>query len=357
VRGRTPQLWALGAIIVASVLVNFWWLHRFRDGFPVDIDEARYVAFGLRLHDALATGGIGGFWQAWGSQHAFAPLLPLTSVPFYAIFGESLMAAFSSQLLYLGLLIAACFGIGQRVTGSRGAGLLAAGAVACLPAVIDFSRTYQFALTAAALLAASTYALLASERFSHRGWSMTWGALLGLMVLARTMTLAFVPAQLALAVWLVLEDPSRRVTRARNALGGAAVAVATASVWLVTSFSYTITYLTGFGYGGSAERFGSAGSRLSPGYWTRELVDAVRADLYLPLSLLLALGLILGLSAWISSGDRARSRTEIAAALRRWSRRGSFVVTIVAVEGYLALSSSRNEGVGFRSNACWWFCA
>src|SRR5437588_483463 len=109
-------------------------------------------------------------------------------------------------MVFFILLVASSYGIGTRLS-SRTGGALVAVVMACTPAVIDFSRTYQFAITDAAVLAATTYALLASEAFTHRGWSLLWGFLLGLTPLARTMAIAFMPAQLIAAVWLVNARP------------------------------------------------------------------------------------------------------------------------------------------------------
>ncbi len=344
-RFTEPHLLALAGIVLLSAAVNVWWVHRFRDGFPVDIDEARYIAFGLKLHDAASPSAL---WNAWSTQHAFGPLLPLVSAPLYTIFGRSLGTAFGSQLVFSTILIVSCYGIGRRLARSRNAGLLAALAVACMPCVIDYSRTYQFAIPAAALLAASTYALLASEGMTIPAWSLAWGALLGLMVLARTMTVAFLPAQLLLALWFVV-DPRRghpRADRVVNFMVGLAVVVAVASLWLATSFDQTFTYLTSFGYGSHASNFAKSGSRLVPGYWTREAVYGIRLDLYLPLAAVFVTGLVAGGVGLLAR--RREYRSELGTRLADWARRDSFVVTAVVIEGYLALTSSRNEGVGFR---------
>jgi 4-amino-4-deoxy-L-arabinose transferase-like glycosyltransferase len=336
-RRRWPLLVVLG-LVLASVLLHLWWLNRFRDGFPLDIDEARYMEFGLDLKDRLDDDGIRGMWHAWKVQDAFGPLLPLTSVPVYTAFGASVMSGLVTQLGFFALLVLATYGIGARLTSPAG-GALAAFVVATTPAVVDFTRTYQFAVTAAAMLAACTYALLASDGLARRRWSVTWGVLLGLMVLARTMTVAFVPAQLLAAVWLALARPGPRRTRIVNLGIAAAAAVVTAAIWLATSWDSVWSYLTDLGYGGESGAFGTTESRLSVGYWTRQVTDTVEDDLYVPLAVLLGVGLVLGLVACI---PRLRGR------IRAWASTDTAVVILVVVEGYLALTSSRNEGVGFR---------
>jgi hypothetical protein len=209
--------------------------------------------------------------------------------------------------------------------------------------VIDFSRSYQFALTDAAVLTAATWALLACDGFSRRGWSLAWGFLIGLTPLARTMAVAFLPAQLIAAAWLIAVRPGARRPRLINLAWSLALSALTAATWLANSLKTVVSYLTNFGYGAQSSHFAESGSRLSIGYWTRELVNSVRQDLYLPLAALLALSLVLAAAAGL-----ARRRTEIRAGLRRWIVSDSAIVGFVLLEEYVAVSSSRNEGVGFR---------
>jgi 4-amino-4-deoxy-L-arabinose transferase-like glycosyltransferase len=283
---------AVVLLVLFSALVHLWWLNRFRDGFPLDIDESRYLQFGLSLKDGLADEGVRGFWRVWEAQQDFGPLLPLTSVPLYVNLGESVVNGIATQLIFFAVLVLASYGIGARLTSGTG-GALVALVVATAPAVVDFTRTYQFPVTAAATFAASTYALLASDGLSRRGWSIAWGVLLGLTALARTMMIAFVPVQLVVA----LGRPGARRLRVENLAIGVTAGVLTASMWFATSWGSVVDYLTNFGYGDRSVSFGTSKSRLSVGYWTQEIVETVREDLYLPLSFLLALALGLGLVA------------------------------------------------------------
>lgn len=295
------------AIVAISLGIDVWWLHHFRGGYPLDIDESRYLELGLRLSDGLNAGGPAAFWHVWSTQHDFGPLLPLVSVPVYVVLGHTLLGGLVTQLVFFVVLVVSSYGIGARLT-TRTGGALVALIVAGTPAVIDFSRTYQFAVTDAALLAAATYALLACEAFTRRGWSLAWGVLLGLTPLARTMAIAFLPAQLIAAAWLIGARPG---TRRRQGSGGRpdirregsagrrpqvlnlglalVLGILAAATWLAKSLPSVYRYLTDFGYGAQSSHFSSSGSRLSVGYWTREAVHAVREDIYLPLAALLAL--------------------------------------------------------------------
>jgi hypothetical protein len=344
---RWPVI-ALGALVLLAVLVDVWWLERFRAGYPVNIDEADYIGFGLTLKSALAHGGPASLWHAWAAQTHFGPLLPLLSVPVLAVLGQGVISALVAQLLCLVALLVASYALGSALS-TRWGGLLTALIVAGTPGIIDYSRTFEFAVTAAAVLTAATYFLIASQALTRRSWSLAWGISLGLLPLARTMTLAFLPGQVVIAAWLVLARPGPRRPRLVNGALALAVAVITAGTWFVKSWHAQLSYLTGFGYGAQSERYAGKASVLRIGYWTRELVSTVTADLYLPLAAAVLAAAIIGVAA-VAVRERNRSGAP------DWRRRvlelgssNAAVVLFVVVEGYLAITSSRNEGVAFRT--------
>jgi hypothetical protein len=342
----SPGGWlAVLGIFVVSFVIGLWWLHHFRAGFPLDIDESRYIAFGLALHDGLAAGAWRDTSHLWTGQQDFAPLLPLTSTPAFGLFGRTLMVALATQFVFLGVLLAGSYGLGSRLTDVRG-GVLVTAVVAGTPGIIDFSRSFQFPVTVAAMLTAATFALLASERLDRRGWAIAWGVLLGGTVLTRTMTVAFLPAQLVLAAWLAVESRPDRRRRLLSLALGLLAGLITAATWYGWSWRSVAHYLTGFGYGESSARFGASGSRFSVDYWSRELGNLVKVELYLPLAILLLVALALGVVAVVA---RRRGHTEsLTAMLRRWSTTDVIVVAVIVAEAYVAVSSSKNEGVGFR---------
>ena len=108
-------------------------------------------------------------------------------------------AVLTAFLLMLGIAV---YGIAERLAGPR-LGALAALVTLTLPGTFAFSREYIFALPVAALLACAVYALLRSDGLRLRRWALACGFALGLMLLARTMTIAYMPG-VAVAATLVI---------------------------------------------------------------------------------------------------------------------------------------------------------
>lgn len=337
-RNAWPLAVAATAILVGAV--DVWWLVRFRSGFPLDVDESGYLWFSFTLQDALGHSGLGGLLHGFQHEGWVGPLLPLLTAILGPLgIGKSIVASLGVQLVFFAVLVYASYGIGCRLRDRR-AGALTALVVATTPAVTDFVRTYHLVIPSTAMYTFSLYALLASARLHRRRWVIAWGIGLGLTLLARSMMLAFVPAALLAGGWIAVVDRARGRRLVNLAFGLAAFACTTL-LWYGTSWRPILSYLTRAGYGAESRRYGPSLSPLSTEFWTHELTGAVQNSLYLPLAAMLALTLM---TAAIARSWRVTTlRTEIARAVR-----SDHVVLAIAVgEGYLALTSSRNDGTGF----------
>jgi hypothetical protein len=98
-----------------------------------------------------------------------------------------------------------------------------------------------------------------------------------------------------------------------------------------------LDYLSSAGYGPASEHFGKSSPVLSSAYWTRVLHQLVN-ELYLPGASLVAVCLLAGVALAIRSGRSG---------LRSLATSNVLVIVLVVLEGYLALTSSRNEGTAF----------
>ena len=338
---RDDRAGLLAVLAAAAVLVGLHvlWMARFRWGYVTDWDEAGYSAIGLNDYDALSVGARAFYDAAWHSLGTQPPLVPLSAVPLLAVFGRDLDVAQLVVVPYFVGLMLASYGIARRLMPTRWA-TLAAVVVGTAPVVADYSRIFHFAVPAAALLTGGLWAGLRSDGLRRTGWVVVAALLLGLTPLARTMTIAYVPAAivgLAIPALLIRES---RGQRARNLALLIAIIVAVIAVWWVPNWDKVIDYLTGAGYGETSGQFGKSYSILSAEYWTKE-ARIVASYLLLPLAaVVLACFVAAATSLEVrSSGWRDRIRRGIAS--------DAFPLAAVVAGGYLALSSTTNEGTAF----------
>ena len=202
--------------LLAIVAMNVWWIATYRHGYPLTIDESGYIAFALEDHFALQSGGLHGWWDAVQGHAPYAPLVPaVTSLAF--VFKTGVLEGFGVLIGFLALLGLASFGIGERLAGPR-LGALAAMVVVTTPGAFLFTREYVFAIAVAALLAGAVYALLRSDGLRSSPWAIACGVALGLMLLARTMTIAFLPG-VFLAGFVAILIRGRYIDRPQGELG------------------------------------------------------------------------------------------------------------------------------------------
>jgi 4-amino-4-deoxy-L-arabinose transferase-like glycosyltransferase len=339
--------WLIGVVLLVAGLgaAHVWWIARFRGAFPLDIDESGYLWFSFHLQDVTRADGTAALWNGFQHEGWVAPLLPMLTT-FVGLLGagKGIVASLSVQIAFFAVLVLASYGIGSRLH-SRAAGALAALVVAGVPSITDFVRTYHLVISSTSMLTFSAFALIASRRFRNRGWAIAWGVGMGLTLLARSMMLAFVPSVAVAGLLIVLVDRVRGRRLMNFALGLVAFA-STSLLWYATSWHPILDYLTQFGYGRRSHAYGPRLSPLSHDWWLHEPTGAVQFSLYLPLTLAL-------LAAFLAAavGGLARQMTVQRSSVRdialRLARSDHLVLVVVVAAGYLALSSSSNDGTGF----------
>lgn len=346
IRNLTPTWrWALivavGCLVMAAI--NLWWVATYRHGYPMDVDEAGYTMIGVVNFLSFENGGLSGWWEAVQNQAPNAPLLPaLTSI--VLIFNPGLMQGFGVLIAFGALLTLATYGVAERLAGPR-LGALAALAVGTSQGIFSFTREYIFALPTAAFLTCAVYALIRSEGALRRRWAIACGAAIGLMLLSRTMAVAFLPGLgIAIALPVVLNYRDRLKERLLN-LGLLVLSgVLVAATWYWNNIGPVYDYLTEFGYGSQAQNYGEEASFLS---WERfELVaeKLMQADLLVPMSALVVLGLA---ACAIAVVQRMRAAEDRKAEALRILGSDAVALFVVAAAGFGALMSSQNAGNGF----------
>lgn len=339
--------WAFPALLVFLLLrvaLDAWWIAKFRHGYPLNVDEIGYLMISFGNTRALHDGGIAGLlWNAFpANQSQNAPLVPLVTVPIQVLFGADIFPSFFVQAPFLVLLGLATFGLVSKLSNPV-LGLLGAIVVTTIPDLTDYGRSYFFSVPSAALFTAAACALVKSEGLTRRGWSLAWGVLLGLSTLTRAMMIALVPGQVLAATLAAALAATARSTRLLNLVFGSVLALLTAGVWYANSWPSVFDYLIGTGYGSRSTYYGISHSLFSWGYWSARLTNFVNGGFYLALGALVGVTLLIGTTLFLLSASRL-ARTG------KWKclpQNDVFIVFVIAVSGYLALSSSANQGVGF----------
>lgn len=324
-------------VCLGWALLNALWLVRHRAGQPLNIDEAGYL--GIALNDAFGweRGGPSGWIHSvlWPSQHA-----PLTT----ALTSLVLLTGWDPVTVALGVvLLFAVVTLGLTAalaisTEHRAVVVLSLALVLTTPGFIALSRTYAFAIPAAAVTMAALYALVRSRALTSPPWSAAFGVALGLLPLARTMTIAFVPVLLAVAVAQAAAHLGSRRKQLANLGVALLMAVAVASFWLVPSAHLVFGYLTDYGYGShSAEYASDAPSR------PVALLTVFGGEFFLPHLLLIAAGWCAAVWAvaarWRGGPLPGRSRELLSSPI--------FPPSAFVIGASAALMTSSNAGFGF----------
>jgi hypothetical protein len=352
-RAQLPE-WAgavavLTGAVTLTVAVNLWWIAAHRRGLPFDIDESGYLLQAARISDALRSHNLIDVARTVRGSGRAAPLLPFTAGIVRYVTGAGPTALIGVVQMFSVVLAVASYLVGRRLA-SRAWAVLSAVVVMTVPGVLILGREFTFAVPAAALLMAALAAQLYAADFRSLPRSLLWGGLLGLTTLARTMTLVMVAALVvAAAVRLVALRSSRH--QFGVAAAGLVFGVLVAATWYTATFSTVGRYLYSSGYGGSASRYGSARSVFSEHWWTFRLVRAIDTGAFVPLTIALALCIIVCVVAVVRrrvpAGRAPGGGTTPGTAIRSWLGRDTATIVILLVIGYLSLSTTGNAGSGF----------
>ncbi len=335
--------------VAVPVLANAVWVVTQRVGQPLDIDESGYVRISLVDYRGLQNGGIAAWWHQIIGQPVQAPLAPALASILDWVIGLRIINAFFVSVLAYGVILVATLGLTRNwATPSRSVALFF---VACCPVLLAYSRGFDFAELAAACLASALYFAHRSHGFTRTLPSLGWGVSLGLMLLSRTMTVAFVPG-LLLAV-LVPAAARGSWSSLLRIVGGIAMGAAVAATWYAANLVSVFSYLTSAGYGPAAALYGSPRSLFSVGDWFQFLLTNANLYLYAGEAIFLLVGWLACLGIAIQKcapRDSFDGRPgSLLRQFRGWADSDTPVAAcaIVVVTGLVALMSSRNGGSGF----------
>lgn len=338
--GIPPSLW-LFIITVTFISINVRWIWIYRHGGLHDIDEAGYLSYSVIDYFGLHYGGFRGWIAAIEAPSIQAPLtMALTSLV-YAVGGLHVTLGFVVTIgAAVGCIIAA-YMLGRSL-GSARVGLMAAAITSSCPVIINYARSYQFSTLATLTTSLAVLALLRSSGFRKIGWSLAFGVSLGLMPLARTMLIAFMPGILAAAMLVVLVDPVHRLRRFFMFVGTLVLGALIAATWYIPNGWLVAQYLLNFGYGKQALEYGHQTSKLGFDAWLA-MTQAFNREIYTPHLFLFFLG---GLSLlWIALCET--SKRKLLENVGRFLKSPALPLLIVISEIIVVLTTTSNKGSGF----------
>jgi 4-amino-4-deoxy-L-arabinose transferase-like glycosyltransferase len=307
---------------------------------PLDIDEAGYLGLSLLDYHGLLQGGLGGLVGAIESSHSQAPLMPALTAVLYCVTGAHVISGFLVPLLAGAAVIAATYYLGIAL-GSRCVAAVSTVLTATCPIILSYSRSYNFSLLATFMATMAMVALLRSDRFRRIGWALVFGVSVGLMPLARTMTLAFIPGILSAAIVYTIVDRSDRHRRFLNLFGSLLLAMAIASTWLWPNGRSVFGYLINFGYGAHAAEYGTSHAGFGFVNWLYT-VETFIAFVNLPHFLVMLAGALALL--WLVGRSISCNFFEFLGSVAHTS---VLPVFLYVTEALLVLTSTQNKGSAF----------
>ncbi len=213
---RRPFLFskAFGGVLVlilAHALINWIWL--WRDTFPLWFDYGGYFQRSLEYHHAAQAGfteflkTVGGYSETGTAYLPYRLFLPLSSVPWYFLFGANPDTAVMSCTFYLAIALLSVYGMGAKLFNER-AGFWAAFVLSTSSGFFIFYRRYSPEFASAAWIALFLYLYIMSGDFQKRIYSVLLGFSLGLAMLTKELPLAYAPGVAIYAVYRFFTGPA-----------------------------------------------------------------------------------------------------------------------------------------------------
>jgi 4-amino-4-deoxy-L-arabinose transferase-like glycosyltransferase len=175
------------------ILIFFIFLfHLINNAYVLNLDQTPYVydMANLRLQslnyfDALNNHNYKNIISLYSQIESFyPPLITLTSLPFYYIFGTTQNITSLSNLFYFFILLYSMYFIGKKIASEQ-VGLLSSLIVSFIPGIYSFSRVFMpdFALTAIVMLSISL--MINSNYFKKKIITILFGLSLSLGMLIK----------------------------------------------------------------------------------------------------------------------------------------------------------------------------
>ena len=144
------------------IAVSVWWLTQ--DDRVQDWDNGLHTLLAFGIHDQFASGNLTGWFTEFNT---YPPLAHLVGAVAVFLAGKSPMGVIvASNVVFVPLLAASCYGVGRLAYGPR-AGLLAGLFALGTPMFVSQMHMFMLDPPEAAMVAAGAWAILASRRFER----------------------------------------------------------------------------------------------------------------------------------------------------------------------------------------------
>lgn len=288
-------------------------------------------------YNAYLSGGVRAWISSVDAPNAAAPLTSALASLLFLISGPRPAYGIFIPLLSCVASVVAIYYI-ARQCGDRTLAILTAIVVASTPLLVMYSRSYQFSLPATACTTLALLCLIKSDQGARWPWVIAFGFFVGLMPLARTMTIAFIPGLGLGAFVYAVAALNKRLKRIGRFVVSSVVVCVTALSWLFFNGKYVADYLLSFGYGARAAEYGPKQSF----FWsTVSQIKIVLDQVYAPHFIIISVGLLASLILLLKNlvDGKHKFLSSLSSPITPLS--------IFTLLSFLALCSSQNKGTGF----------
>jgi 4-amino-4-deoxy-L-arabinose transferase-like glycosyltransferase len=332
---------AIALLSTIFLAFNAQWIWHYRSSQILDIDEAGYLGFAISNYHAWMSGGLPAWIQQVEAPSIQAPMTTALASLLFLISGPSIYAGFAIPLLAGCLSVVGTYWLARCLNPDPSA-LLSAALVASCPIIINYSRSFHFAMPATAVTTLALVCMLRSRHFSSPLWASLFGICLGLLPLARTMAIAFIPGIIIGATIHLAAKRSEPWRRVGIFSASLLIAIITASTWLFFNGKIVFEYLFNFGYGTRASEYGDKQSIFNIDAWL-STIQLTLDYIHIPHALVLLAGALA--AAFVAA--TAILNQGLIKSLNELSRSAIFPILIVLILGIAALTTSQNKGTAF----------
>ena len=289
---REVQLALLG--VVTFIAATIWWLTQ--DNRVQDWDNGLHTMKAFTIRDEIAAGHLTTPFTEFNAYPPFGHLVGALGV---LVGGKSPASAIlASNVVFVPLLAAGCFGAGRLAYRSERAGLLAALFALGTPMIVSEMHEFLLDPQQAAMVAVSVWAILASERFRRPWIALLAGVLTGLAMLTKETTVVFVAGLLAV---VVVRGGWRNW---RGALAFASALFIIAGLWYLYHRGQLSGLVGGATGGGQPEAGAKAAGSVTPERFSRKnfgwyFWSTLNIQLLAPLTLAVLIGAVLAVRSCV----------------------------------------------------------